>query len=105
MNDMVGGVRPLWIVSSGEYSDYGVICAFATKELAQAYADRMNRAGWEREREQRRGESWWVAPSFEEYVRRSADAVRLEVIQFWDRLPIADEVRETNLDALANPAD
>lgn len=32
----------VWAVSSGSYSDYGVSCVFATEELANQYADRMN---------------------------------------------------------------
>jgi hypothetical protein len=32
-------VKSIWLVSSGEYSHYGVHAAFATEELAQAHAD------------------------------------------------------------------
>lgn len=34
--------RPVWAVSSGEYSDYSVSLLFTTEELAEQHAERMN---------------------------------------------------------------
>lgn len=35
----------LYVVTSGEYSDYGINSIFSTKEKAQAYIDRSNKLG------------------------------------------------------------
>lgn len=40
----MSGVRTIYLVSSGEYSDYTVHCAFDTREAAEGYIAALQRA-------------------------------------------------------------
>ncbi len=89
----------VWLVVSGEYSDYRVACAFATSDLAVRYAARMNEVelsdqeafevieslNWPEYRE-----SLAVAPAT---VRELASRAghRTERLQFFEALPVVDE--------------
>ncbi len=90
----------IWIVTSGAYSDYAFVCAFTTKALAEAYADRINHKDWERQR----GPEWdWLynkpgqheEHTFERYMEYHGDqyGLRAERCQLWDRLPLRDYPR------------
>jgi hypothetical protein len=94
---MSGTTEPgvIWVVTADCYSGYHFVTAFATQELADAYAEVMNRALWKKQ--SGRDYQWiygdgvkrtyenWMANNGEEY------GYRAERCQLWDRLPVAGE--------------
>ncbi len=81
----------IWVVTAGRYSDYHFVCAFTRRDLAEAYAEAMNRAEFEGRRD------WdWIfgdQEQFEAYMEAYGDdyGLRAEACQLWDSLPVAPE--------------
>ncbi len=72
------GVKVVYLVSSGRWSDYTVHCAFTTKELAQAYID-SHPAQYDPFNEVERLQLWNVNPTVRQEKRaiEEMDAERL----------------------------
>lgn len=82
----------VYSVSSGSYSDYGVLCLFTTEALALAYAAKLISLD-----EQTRLQELENQPQLkttaerEEYHRLQAKAdCFVESFQLWDSLPVAE---------------
>jgi len=91
-------MRSVFLVTHGEYSDYHVLCAFETEELANAYVE----AIFERdvkaqvERHKRWNLERWDSSSYPTdlaTVRKSKkwDRARVEEYELWDTVPVAEE--------------
>jgi hypothetical protein len=77
-------VNTIYLVTQGSYSDYRVVCAFATENLADAYAKHLNLIGYEECK--RLG---WAKVDFITWSQTDMDRAGVLPLQLWDELPIA----------------
>ena len=67
-------MKTIYVVTSGEYSDYGIDSIFDTKELAEKYIASFNKGGWN----EMDIEEWCLNPN-EEELKEGKKAYRIRM--------------------------
>lgn len=71
----------IYVVTSGDYSDYGIEAMFSTREKAQAYIDARNLNDYDEGREVNEWivdeqEGWLMRPQWEAHIRNEPPSIR-----------------------------
>jgi hypothetical protein len=84
-------VVTVWAVTNREYSDGGIACLFYTEELAEQYADALNRAEYDEEvAEWAAGDKRYKRPApYEDWVKQHYMKFETEPYQLWSVVPLA----------------
>jgi hypothetical protein len=83
-------VVTIWAVTNREYSDGGIACLFYTEELAEQYADALNRAEYDKEAADRATDKRRKPMEpYEDWVKRHYMKFEVEPYQLWSVVPLA----------------